>query len=101
MATEWEIFKLVGILAVGARCISVGLYFHHKQMDEKSGQRHIYKPSKITTTSFSPGLSSEEESAKNYIQNYKNRYSKESIKIALVKTGIDEAHANYWIKKYS
>lgn len=45
-------------------------------------------------------ISQTEENAKNYIENYKSQYSRDSIKTALMNNGIQESEVEKYLNKY-
>ena len=95
-----DLIKLVLILGVGAIVLIVGFTVQRRKRENYHDEKLNYHSNKTHTPSFSPKISKEEEIAKNYIENYKNSYPKESLKTSLLKAGNSENRVDEWLNKY-
>ncbi len=79
------VFILVGVFVL---IVFFVIFFYIKNKSKKSPVENV------------EGISQEEENSKKYILDYKNSYSKDSIKEALVSGGVSSSDADKYISKY-
>lgn len=97
---QLEMMKLVLILGIGL--IVLVLVFMNAQKKSKAKHAIDNSGGGIVTSSsnLTPHLTAHEETARNYINQYKGTYPKESLKAALLKSGNAEADVDVWLNKY-
>jgi hypothetical protein len=95
-----ELVKLMLILGSGILILIVGFITVRKKKQSQFDNISTYSSSGSKAASFSPNLSTEEEKAMNYINQYKDSYPRESLKVSLVNSGNPENDVNSWLDKY-
>ena len=101
-----ELIKLISIITVGIITIVVGGFYQRKLKLKK--QKEI----EMMNSAYSSGgstkessiieeeLSSEELNAKNYIEQYKNDYPRDSLKQGLIQMGVIGDNIETYLVKY-
>lgn len=92
-----NLIKLIVILVGGFTIIVVGFIFQRKQIAKKQKELDMMSSQ---YGSNSVELSEEEKVAKNYIENYKTQFSRDSIKQALLQSGNSSENIEIWLNKY-
>ena len=92
--------KLILILGIGTTILIVGFISVRKKKQTQFDSMSDYSTSGSKAASFSPNMSDAEEKAKNYINQYKDSYPRESLKVTLVNSGNSEGDVNSWLDKY-
>lgn len=105
MALNPEMIKLISIIVIGLVIGIVGqvIILKRKKAKEKEEMEMMgnYNSSPSPTqTSSSENISEAEKTAKQYIEQYKNDYPRDSLKQALTGTGNSEADVEAWLNKY-
>ena len=93
MAINSEWIKLLSILGIGMVTIVVGFRKQQKHIKEKNRLEGHYSDTKST-------LMPKEEKAKNFIEAYKSKFSKEAIAKSLKAINIEDDKIEEYINKY-
>ncbi|MFW6225622.1 MAG: hypothetical protein ACOC16_00790 [Nanoarchaeota archaeon] len=95
-----DLIKLIVILVGGLLIGGIGQYLIIKNKKQKSKKGSLEYSNNNYSSQNQKDISQENETAKNYITNYKYQYSRESIKQGLMNSGISEVNAEQYLKKY-
>lgn len=95
-----EITKLLIIIVPGFLAIVIGFIRIKMKKETQFESMSSYSGEVNKTANFSPTLSDAEEKAKNYINQYKDSYPRESLKVSLVNSGNSEPDVDSWLDKY-
>lgn len=95
-----EMLKLVIIIGVGLPLGIIGQIIIIKRKNAKKAHQAQMYSQEYKQSESSQNMSKEEETARNYIEQYKSQYPQESIKQGLLNYGISAEAADDYIKKY-
>jgi len=97
MALTPDLIKLIAISGGGLIIGIVGQVIIIKKKKEKQNLLNGYSDE---SPSQSEDISQNEQTAKDYINQYKSQYSKDSIKSGLLGMGISDSEAKDYLDKY-
>ena len=101
MALNNELIKLLAILGVAAVVLIGGFLIQRKRLAKKKQEEEFYnQQGDLSPKHATEVISPEERSAKDYIEQYKGKYSRESIKQGLVSAGNSPENAQKYVDKY-
>ncbi len=79
--------------------VPLGLW-NQRRMKKKQLELENFNYNNSQQNTINTEISIQEQNAKKYIEQYKNQYSKESLKSVLINNGSNELDVNNWIAKY-
>ena len=95
-----EMIKLIAILAGGAIFGVGGQVIILKRKKKKELEYQQMTGQTSTDVPSEASLSQEEETARNYISQYKSQYPRESVKQGLLNYGISDENSEKYLSKY-
>jgi hypothetical protein len=92
--TTFQIVLIVSLVVVTA-----GGMWNMQRMKKKKAEEEAMMMQNYNNSN-NENLSPEEQNAKNYIEQYKNTYPRDSIKQGLINAGNDPQKVEEWLNKY-